>query len=74
MRKLQINEAGAWRMVLSYPEERDIEVRAYAVKMVLFGNPHAKIRVLDEWGHVLWYWESGAGWYKPALAARRGRP
>lgn len=62
MRKLQINESGAWRMVITYPEDRALDVHVPAVQMVKAANPGAKIRILDEQGHVLMYWEAELGW------------
>lgn len=72
MRKLQINDSGAWRQVLSYNDKRDIEVRDKAAALCAAANPAAKLRTVDaETGSVLLYWESNPGWYAPAFVARR---
>lgn len=76
MRKLQINDSGAWRQVLTYKDKRDAAVRQSAALMVGVANPAAKLRVVDaDTGGVLLYWGSGTGWHEPGfVAARRMRP
>lgn len=50
--KLQINDAGSWRHVLTFKENAERDVRVRAVKLICIVNEHAKLRILDDKGDV----------------------
>ena len=65
--KLQINEKGAWRNCLSYPAERDAEVRPAAVRLAKITG--VKLRFLNDDDQVVAWWQPGEGWTTPGRIA-----
>lgn len=63
--KLQINERGAWHHVLSYPAEKETEVKA-AVGF-LGSVVDATFRLVDaDRRMILAYWDHSNGWHNPS--------
>jgi hypothetical protein len=62
--RLQINESGAWRNVVSYPAEKETEVKA-AVGF-LGRVVDATFRLVDvDRRMILAYWDHSNGWHNP---------
>jgi hypothetical protein len=46
--KLQINDAGSWRHILTFDKSVEADVRERVVKLVVVVNERAKLRILDD--------------------------
>lgn len=46
--RLQINDAGSWRHVVSFQADDEQDVRTRAVKLVCVVNERGKLRILDD--------------------------
>lgn len=68
--KLQINDAGGWRNVMSFAAENEKQVRRQSVTLACFGDGKIKLRILDEDGNVTAHHQPGHGWEAPAWGAR----
>lgn len=62
--KLQINQNGAWRNCLSYPVERDAEIRYAAVRLARAAD--VKLRILNDKDQVITWWQVDKGWTTPS--------
>lgn len=50
--KLQINDAGSWRHICAFERTVEKDVRERAVKLMVVVNERAKLRILDDRGHL----------------------
>lgn len=48
--KLQVNDAGSWRHVLTFERTVELAVRQRAIKLVAVVNERCKMRILDDKG------------------------
>jgi hypothetical protein len=67
--KLQINDAGAWRNVMTFRAEDVTPVRFYAAALVSVADGNAKLRILDG-SEVTGHFEKGQGWTQPSWAVK----
>ena len=68
MMRLQINDSGAWRHVLSFPEGRWRRARLLTEELADLAHGSVKLRITDEQGSVSAYWLPDQGWVNPAWA------
>jgi hypothetical protein len=50
--KIQINDAGSWRHVLTFDRTVERDVRQRAIKLVAVVNERSKLRILDDQGNL----------------------
>lgn len=68
--KLQINDSGGWRNVMSFDAEKEDRVRFAAQALASLGERNVKLRILDADGNVTAHHQPGHGWETPAWASR----
>ena len=66
--KLQINDSGGWRNVMSFDAENEKQVRRLSVTLTCYGNGSVNLRILDEDGNVTAHNVAHHGWKAPAWA------
>lgn len=71
--KLQVNNSGAWKNVITFSVERVDQVKEHVAALALIGEEaeySTSWRILDGQDRVVLHWSAPKGWHTPLFAAK----